>query len=96
MVFRIHEHPDPDKLKSLALFAKKFGHRVSLEEEDKIAQELNKLSDEVEGKPEQNVLQSLAIRTMSKAKYSTEPEIHFGLAFKHYTHFTSLFVDIRM
>ncbi|MFN8416438.1 MAG: ribonuclease R [Cytophagaceae bacterium] len=89
MVFRIHEHPDPDKLKSLALFAKKFGHRVSLEEEDKIAQELNKLSDEVEGKPEQNVLQSLAIRTMSKAKYSTEPEIHFGLAFKHYTHFTS-------
>ncbi|MCU0417963.1 MAG: ribonuclease R [Cytophagaceae bacterium] len=89
MVFRIHEHPDPDKLKSLALFAKKFGHRLSLEDEGKIAQELNQLTEEVEGKPEQNVLQSLAIRTMSKAKYSTDPEIHFGLAFKHYTHFTS-------
>src|SRR6478609_2383742 len=45
--------------------------------------------DEIEGKPEQNVLQSLAVRSMAKAKYTTEPKGHFGLAFEHYTHFTS-------
>lgn len=89
MVFRIHEHPDPDKLTSLAVFAKKFGHILKMEDEHQVAHELNKLQEEVEGKPEQNVLQSLAIRTMSKARYSTDPEIHFGLAYKHYTHFTS-------
>jgi ribonuclease R len=89
MVFRIHEHPNTDKLKSLAVFARRFGHKLQLDNEAQVASELNKLTEEVEGKPEQNVLQSLAIRTMSKAKYTTEPEIHFGLAFKHYTHFTS-------
>ncbi|MBX9852888.1 MAG: ribonuclease R [Cytophagaceae bacterium] len=88
MVFRIHDHPNPEKISSLAIFAKKFGHKIDMESED-IANALNKLVEEVEGKPEQNVLQSLAIRTMAKAKYSTEPEIHFGLAYKHYTHFTS-------
>lgn len=88
-VYRIHDHPNIDKLTSLAVFAKKFGHIVKLEEEDKLAGELNKLIEEVEGKPEQNVLQNLAIRCMAKAVYSTEPEIHFGLAYKHYTHFTS-------
>lgn len=88
-VFRIHDHPNVDKLSALSIFAKKFGHDIRLEDEKKIASELNKLIEEVEGKPEQNVLQSLAIRCMAKAVYSTEPEIHFGLAYKHYTHFTS-------
>ncbi|TAH25414.1 MAG: ribonuclease R [Cytophagales bacterium] len=88
-VYRIHDHPNIDKLNSLSIFAKKFGHDIRLEEEAKVAKELNKLIEEVEGKPEQNVLQSLAIRCMAKAVYSTEPEIHFGLAYKHYTHFTS-------
>jgi ribonuclease R len=88
-VYRTHDHPNTEKLNALALFAKRFGHDVQLEEEDKIAASLNKLVEEVEGKPEQNVLQSLAIRTMAKAKYTTEPDIHFGLAFQHYTHFTS-------
>lgn len=88
MVFRIHDHPNPDKISALAIFAKKFGHKIDFEQGD-VSESLNKLVEEVEGKPEQNVLQSLAIRSMAKAVYSTKPEIHFGLAYKHYTHFTS-------
>ncbi|WP_018341978.1 ribonuclease R [Cytophaga aurantiaca] len=89
MVYRTHDAPNPEKLAALSTFAKRFGHKVELDDEHTIAKNLNKLSDEVEGKPEQNVLQSLAIRTMSKAIYSIEPDMHFGLAFKHYSHFTS-------
>lgn len=88
-VYRIHDYPDPDKLGSLVAFAQRFGHKLEMENEKKVAKELNRLTQEVEGKPEQNVLQSLAIRCMAKAKYTTEPEIHFGLAYKNYTHFTS-------
>lgn len=88
-VYRIHDHPNVEKLNALAAFAKKFGHNINVGEEKDVADALNKLVEEVEGTPQQNVLQSLAIRTMAKAKYSTEPEIHFGLAYKHYTHFTS-------
>jgi len=88
MVFRIHDHPNVEKLSNLALFAKRFGYKIDFRKGD-ISKTLNELTESIEGKPEQNVLQSLAIRTMAKAKYSTEPEIHFGLAFKHYTHFTS-------
>ncbi|HYC85866.1 MAG TPA: ribonuclease R [Chryseosolibacter sp.] len=87
-VYRIHDFPDPDKVKDFALFAKQFGHKMNVEEQS-ISRSLNKLMEEIEGKPEQNVLEQLAIRTMAKAKYSTEPKGHFGLAFKHYTHFTS-------
>ncbi|MGC1240530.1 MAG: ribonuclease R [Chryseosolibacter sp.] len=87
-VYRIHDFPDPDKVKDFALFAKQFGHRMNVEESS-ISQSLNKLMSEIEGKPEQNVLEQLAIRTMAKAKYSTEPKGHFGLAFQHYSHFTS-------
>jgi ribonuclease R len=60
-----------------------------LDEGTRISTALNKLMDEIVGKPEQNVLEQLAIRSMAKAKYTTEPKGHFGLAFKHYTHFTS-------
>ena len=87
-VYRIHDFPDPDKVKDFALFAKQFGHRINVEEAS-ISNSLNKLMTEIEGKPEQNVLEQLAIRTMAKAKYSTEPKGHFGLAFNHYSHFTS-------
>jgi ribonuclease R len=87
-VYRIHDFPDPDKVKDFALFAKQFGHKMTVDEES-ISRSLNKLMEEIEGKPEQNVLEQLAIRTMAKAKYSTEVKGHFGLAFKHYTHFTS-------
>jgi ribonuclease R len=87
-VYRIHDFPDPEKVKDFALFAKQFGHRMNVEEAS-ISSSLNKLMAEIEGKPEQNVLEQLAIRTMAKAKYSTEPKGHFGLAFNHYSHFTS-------
>jgi ribonuclease R len=87
-VYRIHDSPDPDRVKDFAMFAKQFGHKINVEDET-ISKSLNKLMEEIEGKPEQNVLEQLAIRTMAKAKYSTEPKGHFGLAFKHYSHFTS-------
>ena len=87
-VYRIHDFPDPDKVKDFALFAKQFGHRMNVEEAS-ISQSLNKLMNDIEGKPEQHVLEQLAIRTMAKAKYSTDPKGHFGLAFDHYSHFTS-------
>ncbi|HEY3402116.1 MAG TPA: ribonuclease R [Ohtaekwangia sp.] len=87
-VYRIHDSPDPDKVKDFSVFAKQFGHKVNVEEQS-ISRSLNKLMEEIEGKPEQNILEQLAIRTMAKAKYSTEVKGHFGLAFAHYSHFTS-------
>ncbi len=87
MVYRTHGSPDPDKLSTFSVFARKFGYKV--DPDGDISTELNTLAEETEGKPEQSVLQNLAIRTMAKAKYSTEPEGHFGLAFDHYSHFTS-------
>jgi ribonuclease R len=87
-VYRIHDFPDPDKVKDFAMFARQFGHKMQVDESS-ISGSLNKLMEEIEGKPEQNVLEQLAIRTMAKAKYSTEPKGHFGLAFLHYSHFTS-------
>jgi ribonuclease R len=87
-VYRTHDFPDPEKVEDFAQFAKQFGHKLNVEE-NSISRSLNKLMDEIEGKPEQNVLQSLAVRAMAKAKYTTEGKGHFGLAFKHYTHFTS-------
>ncbi|HCX20426.1 MAG: ribonuclease R [Flammeovirgaceae bacterium] len=86
-VYRTHDDPDPEKLDSFAKFAAKFGHKMNTG--GNISNSLNKLLGEVEGKPEQNVLEQLAIRSMAKAKYTTDPKPHFGLAFDHYTHFTS-------
>jgi ribonuclease R len=87
-VYRTHDFPDPEKVKDFALFAKQFGHKMSVDESS-ISSSLNALMSNIEGKPEQNILEQLAIRTMAKAKYSTDAKGHFGLAFEHYTHFTS-------
>lgn len=87
-VYRTHDHPDPQRVMDFAQFAKQFGHKINIED-SAISQSLNKLMTEIEGKPEQNVLQQLAVRSMAKAKYTTEAKGHFGLAFTHYTHFTS-------
>lgn len=87
-VYRTHDLPDVDKVSDFAEFAKQFGHKLNTEG-NAISRSLNKLMDEIEGKPEQNVLQSLAVRAMAKAKYTTDAKGHFGLAFDHYTHFTS-------
>lgn len=88
-VYRIHDHPDVERLETFANFAKKFGHELKIGEGTRISMALNKLMEEILGKPEQNVLEQLAIRSMAKAKYTTEAKGHFGLAFQHYTHFTS-------
>lgn len=87
-VYRIHDQPDQEKLETFRNFAKKFGHQINIQQEG-ISRALNNLLKEIEGKPEQNILENLAIRSMAKAKYSTERKGHFGLAFRHYTHFTS-------
>lgn len=87
-VYRIHDLPDPEKVKNFSVFARQFGHKMNVDETT-ISSSLNKLMSEIEGKPEQNILEQLAIRTMAKAKYSTDVKGHFGLAFEHYSHFTS-------
>lgn len=88
-VYRTHDFPDMERLETFSGFAKRFGHPFDLENENTISSSLNKLMDDIKGKPEQNVLEQLAIRSMAKAKYTTEPKGHFGLAFPHYSHFTS-------
>ncbi len=87
-VYRTHDNPDPEKINTFATFAKRFGHEIDVEG-NKISTSINDLLAEIEGKPEENILQSLAIRSMAKAKYTTEANGHFGLSFTHYTHFTS-------
>ncbi len=86
-VYRTHDDPDPEKLENFSKFAGRFGHKMKVDGD--VSGSLNRLMDDIVGKPEQNVLEQLAIRAMSKAKYTTEPKGHFGLAFEHYTHFTS-------
>lgn len=86
-VYRTHDSPDPEKLDSFSKFASRFGHKVSTD--GQVSKSLNNLMSKIEGKPEQNVLEQLAIRSMAKAKYTTDPKGHFGLAFDHYSHFTS-------
>ncbi len=88
MVYRVHEKPDVDKLKNFSVFARKFGYNISTVGKG-IARSINQLVDKTQGSPQQDVLQTLAIRTMAKARYTTEAIGHFGLAFEHYTHFTS-------
>ena len=87
-VYRTHDAPDPDRLETFSKFATRFGHKLNVNPGN-VANSLNSLMDEIQGKPEQNVLESLAIRSMAKARYTTDPKMHFGLAFPHYTHFTS-------
>ncbi len=87
-VYRTHDLPDQEKVEDFARFAKQFGHQLQVES-NTVSRSLNKLMSDIEGKPEQNVLQSLAVRAMAKAKYTTDAKGHFGLAFEHYTHFTS-------
>ncbi len=88
-IYRTHDYPDMERLETFSGFAKRFGHQMDLDNQQKISAALNKLMDEIQGKPEQNVLEQLAIRSMAKAKYTTDPKGHFGLAFPHYSHFTS-------
>ncbi|HVS94815.1 MAG TPA: ribonuclease R [Mucilaginibacter sp.] len=88
-VYRVHDSPKPDSLANFAQFASKFGYRINTKSDKEIARSLNFLMEDVEGKKEQNVLTQLAIRSMAKAIYTTKATSHYGLAFDHYTHFTS-------
>ena len=88
-VYRCHDDPDDEKLAALQSLVSKFGHKLNLKSKDNISQSLNKLLQDVQGKKEQNLVDTLTIRTMSKAYYSTENIGHYGLSFSHYSHFTS-------
>jgi ribonuclease R len=88
-VYRIHDEPDETKLFNLQGVISKFGYSLNLKSKKDISTSLNKLLLDVNGKKEQNMVDTLAIRTMSKAKYSTDNIGHYGLAFDYYSHFTS-------
>ncbi|WP_434980461.1 ribonuclease R [Daejeonia sp. YH14] len=88
-VYRIHEDPDPAKLESLKEFVATFGYKMNLDTSHQVAESLNKLLKEVKGKGEENMIETLAMRSMSKARYSTDPLGHYGLGFEYYSHFTS-------
>jgi ribonuclease R len=88
-VFRVHDKPDLEKLRKFSRFMKKFGHRLNLSSNINISESLNKLLADVKGENIQDMVETLAIRTMAKAEYSTKNIGHYGLAFRFYTHFTS-------
>ena len=88
-VYRIHDEPDEDKLINLQNIISKFGYSINFKSKSTISKSLNNLLNDVNGKKEQNLVDTLAIRSMSKAKYSTHNIGHYGLAFDYYSHFTS-------
>ena len=88
-VYRIHDEPKEDKLIALNGVISKFGHKVDLKDKKTVSSSLNKLLQDVKGKKEQNLVDTLAIRSMSKATYTTDNIGHYGLAFDYYSHFTS-------
>jgi len=88
-VYRIHDKPDPEKLDSFNHFIKRFGYGIQTNNPQTVTASMNKLIENVAGKKEQNVIETLAIRTMAKAEYSTRNIGHYGLGFEYYTHFTS-------
>lgn len=87
-IYRVHENPDPERLSVLESFLKSFGTTVSLDG-NKIQKRITKSLKKYSGKPEERILSQLALRSMKQAKYSADNDGHFGLAFSHYTHFTS-------
>ncbi|OYU81349.1 MAG: ribonuclease R [Flavobacterium sp. BFFFF1] len=88
-VYRIHDEPNEDKLINLQGIISKFGYSINFKSKKDISQSLNRLLENVNGKKEQNLVDTLTIRSMSKAKYSTHNIGHYGLAFEYYSHFTS-------
>ena len=89
-VYRIHDVPNPDKLNNFAQFIRRFGYKLKTSgKNNEVSSAVNHLLDDVQGKKEQNLIETLAVRAMAKAIYSTENIGHYGLAFDYYTHFTS-------
>ncbi|MFC4230931.1 ribonuclease R [Parasediminibacterium paludis] len=87
--YRVHDRPDAKKLQPFIEFARRYGHQFNINSPEKIAESFNQMLANVQGKPEQHVLEQLGIRTMAKAAYTTKDIGHYGLAFEHYCHFTS-------
>ncbi len=88
-VYRIHDEPDEEKLMALNGVISRFGHSINLQDRKSINSSLNQLLQDVRGKKEQNLVDTLTIRSMSKAVYTTENIGHYGLGFEYYSHFTS-------
>ncbi|MFP4844546.1 ribonuclease R [Winogradskyella sp. PE311] len=88
-VYRVHDEPDESKLAQLQTVVGRFGHKLNFKDKGSIASSLNNLLKDVVGKKEQNLVDTLTIRTMSKAVYTTHNIGHYGLAFDYYSHFTS-------
>jgi VacB/RNase II family 3'-5' exoribonuclease len=88
-IYRVHDSPDLQKLQALKKISKQFGYDLNISNSTQINSSLNNILKEVSGKKEQNLIDTLAIRSMSKAEYTTENIGHYGLAFDNYSHFTS-------
>lgn len=89
-VYRVHDNPDPEKIGKLSQFIKRFGFNLKLSSNSKTTHKhINALLDDCQGKPAQTLIETLTIRAMAKAVYSTDNIGHYGLAFPYYTHFTS-------
>ena len=88
-VYRIHDVPNPDKFETFSKFIKRFGYDLKPDGGEEVSSAINKILTQAQGKPEQNIVETLAVRTMAKAVYSTHNIGHYGLSFKHYSHFTS-------
>lgn len=88
--YRIHDLPDPEKLDNLAQFIARFGYRVRTSgSKTEVSKSINRLLDDIQGKREENLIETVSIRAMQKARYSVQNIGHYGLAFDYYTHFTS-------
>ena len=88
-IYRVHDEPDVEKLVSLQNMVRKFGYKINTDTKEAISDSLNQLLSDVHGKAESNMIETLTIRTMSKAVYTTQNIGHYGLAFDYYSHFTS-------
>ncbi len=88
-VYRVHDEPNPEKLNKFMLLISRLGYTMDVSSRSKLVNSYNKLFQDVEGKGEKNLIETVAIRTMAKAVYSTDNIGHYGLAFDYYTHFTS-------
>jgi len=88
-VYRIHDEPNPEKLRQFSIFAKQWGFDIKIRSQQQISNSVNQMLEQIRLKPERDILENMAIRAMAKAVYSSKNIGHYGLAFDYYTHFTS-------
>ncbi len=88
-IYRVHDEPNPEKLNTFTQFLNRLGYKLEIQSHESLAKSFNRLFSDIKGKGEENMIESIAIRTMSKAYYTTDNIGHYGLSFPFYTHFTS-------